>query len=90
MPAVFKVPPTGESVTLDYKMEIARLVPIPRLEKMTLTPMAENDLDALMERRRQYIEERGQYHGKAVQMGVIKQSYKKWSAEYRRKSAPNE
>ncbi len=86
MPAVFKVPPEGESVTFDYKMEIARLVPIPRPEAMTLIPMVEDDLTALMERRQQYIDERGQYHGKTVQMGgVIKQSYKKWSAEYRRK-----
>ena len=90
MPAVFKVPPPGEAVTLDYKMEIARLVPIPRLEAMTLTPMAEDNLTALIERRQQYIEERGKYHGKTVQMGVIKQSYKKWSAEFRRNFSPNE
>lgn len=84
MPAVFKVPSPGESVTLDYKMEIARLVPIPRLEEVTLMPMLEDDLAALMDRRQTYIEERGKYHGKTVQMGVIKQSYKKWSAEFRR------
>jgi hypothetical protein len=90
MPAVFKVPPPGQSVTLDYKMEIARLVPIPRLEEMTLSPMTEEDLAALLERRRQYIEERGKYHGKTVQMGLIKQSYKKWSAEYRRQHPPHE
>ena len=91
MPAVFKVPPAGESVTLDYKMQIARLVAIPRLEKMTLRPIAEDDLTELMERRQRYIEERGKYHGKAVQMGgVIKQSYKKWSADYRRKFPADE
>ncbi|MFZ0549033.1 MAG: DUF6065 family protein [Candidatus Promineifilaceae bacterium] len=90
MPAVFKVPPKGEAVTLDYKMEIARLVPIPRLESMTLTPMAEDDLNALLKRRQEYIEDRGKYHGKTVQMGVIKQSYKKWSAEYRRQNTPHD
>jgi hypothetical protein len=86
MPVVFKVPPEGERVTLDYKMEIGRLVPIPRLEAMTLTEMTEANHIALLERRQTYIEERGKYHGMTVQMGgVIKQSYKKWSAEYRRK-----
>lgn len=85
MPAVFKVPPKGESVTLDYNMAIARLVPIPRLAKITMTPMAEDDLAMLLERRQKYMEERGKYHGMTVQMGgVIKKSYHKWSAEFRR------
>jgi hypothetical protein len=53
---------------------------------MTLTEMTEDNHIALLERRQTYIEERGKYHGMTVQMGgVIKQSYKKWSAEYRRK-----
>jgi hypothetical protein len=90
MPAVFKIPPEGQSITLDYKMEIARIVPIPRLEEMSLNPMTEKDLEKLLERRQQYIKERGNYHGKAVQMGVIKQSYQKKSAEIRRKAASNQ
>lgn len=90
MPAVFKVPAAGESIRLDYKMEIARLVPIPRLEEMTLAPMTEDNLAALLARRQSYLEERGKYHGKVVQMGVIKQSYKKWSAEFRRRLSSGE
>lgn len=88
MPLVFKTPAAGESITLDYKMEIARIVPIPRLERMKMSPIAEDDLAELLERRDRYLEERGKYHSMTVQKGdqtaVMKNSYKKWSARYHR------
>jgi hypothetical protein len=84
MPVVFKAPPEGSTITLDYKMEIARLVPVPRQEELVLAPMNESDLALMLERRERYLEERGQYAGKVVQMEVLKQSYKKWAAQYRR------
>ena len=88
MAVVFRVPPEGESITLDYKMEIARIVPIPRLERMKMTPMTEENLAELMERRERYIEERDKFHGKPARADhgpvVLKQSYNKWSLDFRR------
>ncbi len=90
MPAVYKVPDEGKTITFDYKMELARVVPIPRLDNVNLTPMGEAEMTALMARRQQYLDEWEQTAGRAVHGTTIKQRYKKWSAEFRRRLAADE
>jgi hypothetical protein len=83
---VFKVPSPGVEIYLDYKVELARVVLIPRHEQLEAQPMTEDELRALQGREQQYVEEERLTPTRwtAVSGDSFTHLYKNWSNRYRK------
>lgn len=83
---VFSMPPPGVTIALDYKMELARVVIIPRHEKLEAQPLTEPELTALREREAAYLAEEKTTDARwtAASGDTFTHLYRQWSAAYRR------
>ncbi|GAB4580970.1 MAG: hypothetical protein Fur0022_37150 [Anaerolineales bacterium] len=86
---VFRAPEKGVRVSLDYKMEIARVVVIPRMEGQKAEPLSAEELEAIREDARRYKEEETTTptRWKAASGDTFTHLYKEWSQRYRKEHA---
>lgn len=82
---VFRVPPAGVEIALDYKNEVARVVLIVRPEALKATPLNAEELKAMQERKAAYLEEEKNTPTAwtAVSGRSFTRLYKVWSVRYR-------
>jgi hypothetical protein len=83
---VFRVPPAGVRVSLDHKDELARVVVVPRHEKLTAEPMSAEELAETAEKRKTYLEEEMVTPSLwfAATGDPFTHLYKEWSKAYRK------
>ncbi|HSH05927.1 MAG TPA: hypothetical protein VLL52_25655 [Anaerolineae bacterium] len=87
-PVLFRLPAKGVEIKLEYKTELARVVPMPRRrESAVAVEMSGEEHEALLERRAAYLRALEETEGKPLVSGAqLKQIYHKWSAERRRET----
>ena len=82
---LFKVPAKNETIHLEYKTELMRLVPIPRFDNQELIEMSEEELSTHMAENNRYLQDEKNTEGRLTQSGThMKRIYPKWSAQARR------
>ncbi|MCI0393955.1 MAG: hypothetical protein L0332_08400 [Chloroflexi bacterium] len=82
---VFRAPADGSEIELDYKMEMARVVPIPGQEAYELQQMTESELESVIEREEAYVAEERVTPTRWVSAEGFEFThlYKNWSRRYR-------
>jgi len=83
---VFRAPEKGTRISLDYKMELARVIVIPRQEGQKAEPLSPEELAALREEARQYREEEKitRSRWRAASGDSFTHIYKEWSQRFRK------
>lgn len=86
---VFQAPQKGMRIALDYKMELARVIVVPRQEGQKAEPLSTQELEAMREEARQYGEEekRTGTRWKAASGDSFTHLYKEWAQRYRKDSS---
>ncbi|RMG89597.1 MAG: hypothetical protein D6706_21055 [Chloroflexi bacterium] len=85
---VFRVPPPGTQISLDYQAELARVVIIPRQEQLTAQPMTETELETLRAQEAAYLAEEQETPTRwtAASGDSFTHLYKIWSGRHRQKN----
>jgi hypothetical protein len=83
---VFRAPEKGVRISLDYKMELARIVVIPRLEGQKAEPLSSEELEIMREEALKYRQEEKNTSTRwqAESGDWFTHLYKEWSHRYRK------
>jgi len=86
---VFRAPETGTRVFLDHKMELARVVVIPRQEGQKAEPLSPEELAELREAERRYLKEEKitPTRWRAASGDSFTHLYKGWAQRFRKETS---
>ena len=89
--AVFRVPAPGQTITLDYRVPLLRVVVIPRHEQLEIKPLNEDEQTILTQREAAYVAEEGETATRWLDDAghTFTHLYKQWSSQYRQDNKPN-
>ena len=76
-----KVPPEGERIQLEFGMELARIVVVPRMDSAEITPMSPEEVATIRERETAYREDEATTDSKwaAATGDTFTHVYKQWA-----------